>query len=244
MYGFLFFPMRFLALQTDIRQLKKQFLVEGEEEILTTMHHPFVFLASAVRDTFFLLCFAAFLGLIASFLGSSAGIIIGFVFLFGFLVYFFFLLGAYIRWHYNFLIVTTEKIVIVKHRSFTYHNVNPIHLEDIERTKFESQFFGIWRCGTIHILLKEREGGTTRVNVLRYIPQPDVVASAIENAIGLAKQRSQGESVEHQLSKVQKVQEKIQESVKHESSSNPTVLPPSEPPADDAVRGTEEETGV
>ena len=215
MYGFLFFPMRFLALQTDIRQLKKQFLVEGEEEILTTMHHPFVFLASAVRDTFFLLCFAAFLGLIASFLGSSAGIIIGFVFLFGFLVYFFFLLGAYIRWHYNFLIVTTEKIVIVKHRSFTYHNVNPIHLEDIERTKFESQFFGIWRCGTIHILLKEREGGTTRVNVLRYIPQPDVVASAIENAIGLAKQRSQGESVEHQLSKVQKVQEKIQESVKH-----------------------------
>src|SRR3989338_2854622 len=43
--------MRILALQTSIAALKNQFIVEGEEAILITTHHPFAFIAPMIIAT-------------------------------------------------------------------------------------------------------------------------------------------------------------------------------------------------
>ena len=89
-----------------------------------------------------------------------------------------------------------------------------IDVENIASTKFETQYFGILRCGIIHISLKEREGGSSGEVSIPYVPRPDVVTSAIENAIALEKQRStHQESTQEQLPKVQEVQLKIDEIV-------------------------------
>jgi hypothetical protein len=122
---------------------------------------------------------------------------------------------ALISWRYNYLIVTTEKIVIVKHISFFHQEIYPIHIENILSTRTESQYFGIGNCGTLFINLEEKVGGGNSQHVcIPTLPNPSVIGGIIENAVVLKKQRvpvDQGPADQQQ--KVDELKEKAEESI-------------------------------
>ncbi len=236
--------MRFLALQTDIEVLKKQNIPESEHEIMTVRRHAAPFVLDFIWKTAAALTLVSVFGLVAvPFLGSvgSSTVVDGLLssfFLFVLfvllvLVYFYQIIKSYIAWRYNFLIITSDKIIIIDHHSFIHQDLTSIHLETITSSKFESQYFGLFRCGILHIHLQEREGqGSTRVVTVPRIPAPDVVASAIEHAITLKQQRAKGtESPAVQEQKAEVIKESLQEQTKEAVVSPPPLPePPPEPP--------------
>ena len=207
--------MKFLALQTDIHALRKQFIPEGEHEIMTVAKHPIVFFAAFIWYTILFIIMSS-LRLVTFFYVSDATglMIIDVLSVIVFLLYLYQLIKAYVAWRYNFLIITSDKIVIVEHQSFLRQDVNTVHLENIKRSHAESQFFGIFRCGIVEIRLDEQIGATAQVILLRYIPAADTVVSAIENAIALRLQITKGQDTPMQTEqKADVIKETLQEQV-------------------------------
>ena len=223
--------MRILALQTDVGEIKKKFLVEGEEEFVTTSHHPCIFFITLAGTTILAIIFTGLLALGFDFV-ADASLRLGMVAIFGVGILYccYHNSMAYINWRFNFLIVTAEKIIIVDQHSLIRQRVTPIHLDNIASTRFELQFFGILRCGIVYIRLREGIGGDTREIAQSYIPKPDVVTGAIEKAMALEKKRTKHEETpQEQLPKVQEVKQDIAQDVKQEPDSfteNKTTNPP------------------
>lgn len=201
--------MRLFALRTDIGRLKKEFITEGEREILTTTMHFLAFVIPFLRAT----AFAAVVipvGLLAAWQGGlllpiGVTVVIGWA-----LVYASMIFNAFVRWKYNVIFVTSEKVVFVRHKSVFSERIDPTHLENIASTAVRSQFMGLVRCGTVLLNLKEREAATTRHVVMQYVPVPGRVAAAIENAIVLMKKRRlQNISIADQEEELQRVQARI-----------------------------------
>ena len=125
----------------------------------------------------------------------------------------------YIHWRFNFLMVTSDKIVIIDHHSFFRQNVNSIHLQNIVRSQSESQFFGLFRCGIVELRLEEKVEGTARVFRMGYIPSQATVASAIENAIALKQRIAAGsETPKQEEKKVEAIKE-----ILHEQAPNAAI---------------------
>lgn len=207
--------MRFLALQPNIELMKKQFIVEGEDVLLTTQHHRFIFLFPFAAQTVIVLVVAALVILFAlSFQGFEQTMVAGGALFLLALYYLYQFLKAYVNWRYNFIVVSTRKVVIVEHHLFFYQNVFPIHLENISSTSFESQFLGFGHCGVLHFHLKEREGGSTKLINWTYIPKPEVVAGVVENAIALLNQKKEeGQKQGEQQEQIDAVKEKADKQI-------------------------------
>ena len=205
--------MRFLALQTNVEVLKRQFIPQGEHELLTATRHPLFFLLAFLWNTIVALGFLIVMWIASVYLeGMTSQIVIGLVLAAGMLVYVLSVITTYIAWRFNYIIITSEKILIIKHRSFIHQNVDPIHLDNLASTKFESQYFGIVHCGIVHIALKEKATGSTRQLIMPYIRNPDAVTSAIENAISLKQQKKPGtDTPQQQEQKVETIKETLQE---------------------------------
>lgn len=224
--------MRFLALQTDIGLLKKQFIPEGENEILTVTRHFMKFFTEFFGMTSFALLITTTLSFGVQFLiGTLEPILVyGFIAII-FVFYAYQIVKSYIAWRYNFLIVTSEKLIIIHHESFLHEYVNTIHLDNIRSTRFESQFFGIFRCGILSIDLLELAGGSTQVLVLSYIPAPDTIASAIEHAIALKQQKQEGtDTPQEQEQKAEEIKEELEKEAENppKSDESPQETKPEE----------------
>src|SRR3989338_1200434 len=108
--------MRIFALETNIEKIKRPFLSEEESEIATVYFHGFRFFLVLASDAFFsaLLISAGiafyFMNMPLSWI-LIAGILVWFVFIF------IPLLKAYLDWRFDFLLVTTDKVVIVDQSS-------------------------------------------------------------------------------------------------------------------------------
>ncbi len=203
--------MRFFALQTDLGELKKQFILQNDQEILVTTRHGIVFFVSLLTATAVTVAVWAILATAFVFAGTATLRLLISVLVVVTAVYeLYAILNAYIAWRYNILIVTTEKIVTINQSNLFHQNVQPIHLNNVRSATCESQFFGIWRCGILRINLQETIDNTTKEIVLPYIPQPDVVVSAIEQVISLEKKKAR-EKPEEQLPKIEEVQQKVDE---------------------------------
>jgi len=199
--------MRFLALETDYEKLKKQFIGEGEEELLSSIHHVFSFLIPMmwIFPLTVVLMVAAAVGVAQGVVNALVAALLLFAWLF---VAFFLMLNAFIRWCYNFLIITTEKIVIVHQHFLFSQKIHPIHIEAITSIQSASQFLGIGHCGILHITLAESIGATNAQIDIPYLPKPDVIVGIIEHANTLKKQRAPADKgPEEQEQKVQNVQE-------------------------------------
>jgi hypothetical protein len=207
--------MKFLALETDIEKLKKQFIVEGEEVLLTIPHHYFIFVFPFVLHTVFTVIAIALIIFVGMVVQGFWGLVTGGILFFLWALYYFYKISVgYIRWRYNYVVVSTRKVVIVEHRFVIYQNVFPIHLENISSTSFESQFLGFGGCGVLHLNLKEREGGSSRQINCPYIPKPDLVAGTIENAISLLSQKQEeGKKEGEQQEQIAAVKEKVEEQI-------------------------------
>jgi hypothetical protein len=218
--------MRFLALESNIRALKKRFMVEGEEELLSSSRHVFAFLIPLLW-----IIPAAVLALIAWGAGVAADLDV--LVLTGILYFvlaglFAAALHGFIEWRYNFIVITTEKIVIVDHRFIFSQSIRPVPLDTIATTDVGSQYFGLGNCGFVNLHLSEVKQGTNKEFRLDRLPKPDVIAGVIENARALKGQRSPPDKgTAEQASKVEEVQEKTAKDIPVDATGAP---PPPEPP--------------
>lgn len=172
--------MRILALETDAEKIKQQCLSEGEEIVLMTYYHALSFLFASLREILVTIAIFSF-GIGLSYYGAPIFWVIGVLFVSWFFFVFFNLVKAWIDWRYDFILVTTDKLVLVDQTSFIRQKINPIHLENIGSISSETQYWNMFGFGKIVVNLKEGEGG--QAIVLTFVPNASQVAANISKTV-------------------------------------------------------------
>lgn len=172
--------MKILALETDTQKLKQQFISDGENEVLMTYYHALSFLFAIIKDIFVTITLFV-TGVIAWQFSLPMGWVVGFLFIVWFLFVFFNVLKSWIDWRYDFILVTTDKLVLVDQTSIIRQKVNPIHLENIGSVSAETMYWDIFGFGKIVVALKEGEGGQNIT--LKFVPNAGQVAAKISQTV-------------------------------------------------------------
>lgn len=178
--------MKFFALETDTDALKKRFLTEGEEEVTTVYYHGLSFAFAMIRQTLFTVIIAAIA--IGAFISGVPpwGLLVT-----TFLVWFFFVFlnafTAYVDWYYDFVIITTDKVVLVNQSSIFKQNIKPINLDNFASVSTDTQFFDIFDFGSVSLHLKE---GTGADITLKYIPRAEEVTAILADCVTKYQRRN------------------------------------------------------
>ncbi len=178
--------MRIFALETDTEKVKKRFLAHGEEEIFTVSPHCMSFFVRSSWDiviTAFLLFVAVYSYQIDLVTGGTAALMFGVSW---FLLVFFSLIEAYIDWKYDFIFLTTDKLIIVDQMSLFRKSITPINLENLGDTVTQTQWLNLFDFGIIHFALKEGSGPEI---VLKFIPHADTLVAKIAEQVTLYQRR-------------------------------------------------------
>lgn len=178
--------MQIFALETDIGIVKKRFLAHGEEEIFAVTPHVFSFLIKIVWD----MLLTAFLFVISIYF-FNAGIISGTVAATFFSVtwlyfVFFSAVAAYINWKYDFLFLTTDKLLIVDQMSLFRTSITPISLENLGDVVAQTQWLNLFNFGIIRFALREGNGPEI---VLKFMPHADKLVARISQQLTLYQRR-------------------------------------------------------
>ena len=88
---------------------------------------------------------------------------------------------AWIDWCFDFIFVTTDRVILVDQTSIIRQKITPLHMENIASVTYETQFWDIFKFGIVDIRLKEGSGDEHRV--LRYVPNSKEVASKISDVV-------------------------------------------------------------
>jgi uncharacterized membrane protein YdbT with pleckstrin-like domain len=178
--------MRIFALETDIQKIKDRFLAHGEREIFTATPHLFRFLTTIIRE----FVITVLIVVVAFFVYSTGMLEVGVVVLGAVLVWFvlvsYGLLQAYIDWKYDFIFLTTDKLIIVDQSSLFRKSLTPINLENLGDVVAETQWLNLFDFGMLHFALKEGQGPEI---VLKYMPHADKLVAMISQQITLYQRR-------------------------------------------------------
>ncbi len=172
--------MRILALQTDLSKLKSQFHSPDEREIMTAHFHWFKFFGSFMWSGFFTIILIALGIWIPIQFDLSVTLVETTVILLWLLVVFPKLLRSYIDWQYDFVVITTDKVVIVDQSSIFRQKVTPINLENVSGVSTETQFWNLFHFGTLHLDLTESAGAE---HTLYFVKHAHDVAAAVTEAL-------------------------------------------------------------
>ena len=177
--------MRLFALETNIDHVKKKFLSTEEREIMTVFFHGFRFFLTFTANilwTFFLVGVLIGLGYarIPPLWLTFSGSVIWFFFIFIPIV------KAYLDWRFDFILVTSDKVIVVDQSSFFHQKITPMNLENFASVSAETQYWNLFPFGTLHFNLKEGAGEGVE---LAYIPSAHEVASKISDAITIFQRR-------------------------------------------------------
>jgi len=174
--------MRFFALETNKDKIVRQFCHDhdGECVILITRFHGLSFLFRIAREI--LITTALIAGAITAWalnfpMAWTAGILTGLWFVLAPIN----LIKAYIDWVYDFIIVTTDKVILVDQTSIFKREVMPIHVENIGGISAFTQLWNIFPFGGMSIHLKEGRGGEDVTR--KFVPNAQVVAGKISDVI-------------------------------------------------------------
>lgn len=178
--------MRIFALETDVRKTKRNFLAPGETEIFLVNRHFMSFLVKIVWQaivTIMLLTFFSYMGAI----GVVSPLFATIAFLLGWFAFVFFgLIHAYLDWKFDFLFLTTDKLVVLDQTSLFRKTITPINLENLGDVVSETQWLNLFSFGIIRFALKEGSGQEIR---LKYMPHADTLVSMISQQITLYQRR-------------------------------------------------------
>ena len=178
--------MQIFALETDIQKIKDRFLAHGEEEIFTVNPHILSFLIKTVWDvvlTVVLITVSVYFYQIGLFALET---ILTVSFLLWFFFIFFSIVEAYIDWKYDFIFLTTDKLIIVDQMSLFRKSITPINLENLGDVVAQTQWLNIFNFGIIHFALKEGHGPEV---MLRFMPEADKLVAKISQQITLYQRR-------------------------------------------------------
>ncbi|MFA7682458.1 MAG: hypothetical protein WCX61_05520 [Candidatus Peribacteraceae bacterium] len=172
--------MRIFALETNREKIKEQFCSKDEEVVLMTFYHALSFLFAIIREIIItLVCFL--IGIVAWFLGWPMLWVLGILVAVWTILVVFNVIKAYLDWMYDFILVTTDKVILVDQTSFWKREIQPIHIENIGSVSTQTQFWNIFHFGMLHIHLKEGLGGNTVTR--RYVPDAAAVAASIADVV-------------------------------------------------------------
>ena len=172
--------MRIFALETDTEKIKKEFLSEGEKVVLMTYYHGLSFFFASLREIVTSMVLII-IGIVAGVWGASLIWVVGILFAFWFFFVFFNLLKAYIDWAYDFIMVTTDKVVFVDQTSIFRRQIEPINLESVGGVGTQTQFWNVFPFGIVSLHLKEGFGGD--VITKKYVPRAQEVAAKISEVV-------------------------------------------------------------
>ena len=174
--------MQIFALQTDKNEIIRRFCHDhdGECVVLMTHYHGLSFLFASIREIFLTIILLA-IGIVAWIFGFPMAWTLGILALLWFVLVFFNVSKAYLDWYYDFIIVTTDKIILVDQTSIFHRDVMPIHIENIGGISSFTQFWNIFPFGGLCIHLKEGRGGKDITK--KYIPRSQEVAGKISDVV-------------------------------------------------------------
>lgn len=178
--------MRIFALETDIKKVKDRFLTSGEHEIFTVHPHVMSFIWHIMWEIFVTVVLAASATyfVVEDILPISLTLTI---FVAGwFLFVFFGLIEAYIDWKYDFIFLTTDKLIIVDQMSLFRKSITPINLENLGDVAAQTQWLNLFNFGIIHFALKEGSGPEIK---LSFMPAADQLVAKIAEQITLYQRR-------------------------------------------------------
>lgn len=171
--------MRLFALETNVDKLKRQFLSAEEREIAMINHHMLQFVFASLRQFFFTLILIGIAIALIQFGLPTWPVILSILAVWVLLVSYP-LLRAYIDWRFDFILITTDKVVIVDQSSLFHRKITPMNLENFASVSTETQFMNLFPFGILHASLKEGTGAEQR---LRYIPHASAVAALLSDTI-------------------------------------------------------------
>ncbi len=178
--------MKIFALETDIGRVKDRFLAHGEQEIFMVTPHFFSFLVRIVWDfilTVILVTMTIYAYQIHMVDALAAGIFFAVVWFF---FVFFSVVRSFIDWKYDFLLLTTDKLIIVDQMSLFRKSITPIILENLGDVVAQTQWLNLFRFGMIHFALKEGSGPEV---ILKFMPDADRLVAKISEQITLYQRR-------------------------------------------------------
>lgn len=178
--------MHIFALETNVEKVKERFLAQEEQEIFTAHPHAMSFVVHIFGEValtiVLLLVFSV--SYYWSVLSLSSAII--FFFLAWFVFAFFGLIEAYIDWKYDFIMLTTDKLILVDQMSLFRKSTTPISLENLGDTKAKTQWLNLFNFGIIQIALKEGNGPDV---TLKFMPHADQLVVKIAEQSTLYQRR-------------------------------------------------------
>lgn len=178
--------MQIFALETNIGRVKEHFLAHGEAEIFTAHPHIVSFLSHIVWEFFMtiLLVVVCAFGYQIGFLSLPVALV---VFLVGWVTFVLFgFVESYLNWKYDFIFLTTDKLIIVDQSSLFRKSITPISLENLGDVVAETQWLNLFQFGIIRFALKEGHGPEVK---LRFMPKADRLVGQIAEQITLYQRR-------------------------------------------------------
>ncbi|MBU1911796.1 hypothetical protein KKG16_05285 [Patescibacteria group bacterium] len=172
--------MHIFALETDVDKIKTRFCHSGEQEVLMTYYHGLSFLFAIFSEILITIGLAA-LGVTGWFFDWPIWWTVGILSVIWFFFVFFNIIKAYIDWAYDFILITTDKVILVDQTSFFKQEIKPIHLENIGGVSTKTQYWDIFPFGELCIHLKEGLGGQNMTK--RYVPRAQRVAGILSEVV-------------------------------------------------------------
>lgn len=177
--------MQIFALDTNLGRIKKPFLASGEKEIFTVHPHVLSFIwhiAWEVVLTIALaaICSALYVYSLLDLVGAIFAFVLAWCTLGGFG-----LVRAFIDWKYDFIMLTTDKLIIVDQSSLFRKSITPISLENLGDVVSQTQWLNLFNFGIIRFALKEGSGEV----VLKFMPDADTLVAKIAEQITLYQRR-------------------------------------------------------
>lgn len=178
--------MRIFALETDVNKIKARFLHAGESEVLTTRFHVLSFVFAIIKEIVLTVMLGVFglIGLIMNWPQTWVWGTIGVVFAAVVLPR---LVKFYIDWMFDFIMITTDKVLLVDQTSVFKREIKPIHLENIGGVSTETQFWDIFKFGALCLHLKEGLGGQSITK--KYVPYAGRVAGILSDVVTAYQRR-------------------------------------------------------
>ncbi len=184
--------MRIFALETDVEKIKEKFCHSGECIVLHTYFHGLSFLFAIFREILITIILMIVAGT-AIYFGASIFWSVGVAFTTWIVFVFMNVMKAYIDWAYDFILVTTDKVILMDQTSVFKREIMPIHIENIGGISTFTQYWNVFPFGGLAIHLKEGRGGEDIT--LKYVPRAGQVASVISDVVTQYQRRQYKEDL-------------------------------------------------
>ncbi len=170
--------MHIFALETDDEKLKRELLMEGEEQIMSSGYHWVKFIGCFCWSIFITVVTIA--ALILSWDYSAPYIFNPFSMSIIALLYLWYVfipaVTSFVDYLYDHIMITNNRIIIIDQASIFTRDIRKMDLENIASVSVKTQWLNMFSFGRIVFDLKE---GTGRSITLNYIPHADKVSSCI-----------------------------------------------------------------